>query len=262
MSYGLYAQHNWQFTRPGFSHEDISLDTIVPIHTFTGTEDERWFIMIHQVIDFQFAPAIAPLLAACFRSSSYVVHDKHWEHPMFAHIEELLQMAVRHVQQTVKTLRRVRERCDTGINFNSVRMFYTPPVNLQFEGVPELEGQLLNIPGETGGQNPTFHLLFAVLGMKDTDYHIRNRTQCTTQERAIISAAREHSRLREIAKTGREPLKTLYNTLVQAVVDWRAEHLSLAKEYIADYGETSGTMKWALQFLDELRRDAVAHVIP
>ncbi|MCZ7627114.1 MAG: indoleamine 2,3-dioxygenase [Candidatus Methylomirabilis sp.] len=145
MSYSLYALWNYYRNNPG---QSVSVENIELIHSFTGTLDERWFVRIHQAVEVAYAPAISELLTACLLSSVYN-HDssipsvrQREDNVIVQEMIRCLENATRAARDAVAILKRMREHCDYGTYFNRVRLFFTFPNSVVFDGVEELGASL------------------------------------------------------------------------------------------------------------------------
>lgn len=257
MSYGLYALWNYY---PRDSDRPLSLDNIEMIHSFTGTLDEKWFVWIHQIIEMTFAPAVPALLKAYFLAKPGEPHAQ----DVVAEVTRCLAKAAAATRKMVDVLERMREHCDYKTYFDSVRLFYSLPRNIVFDGVEELAGKPMNIFGETGGQTPLQHFRLAVLGIHHTSdsYFNKMREHMSREFRELVELVSD-SRIRDFVEAHRRTraLVRRYNMLVRDVLDWRAEHLSLVDDYIKIYGEVHGTGTPPLEWLNKLREETKAYLI-
>lgn len=248
MPYGITAKKNPR--RP------LSLDNIEMPLSFTGTLDEKWFVWVHQIIEVTVAPGMHALLKAYLLTKN--------EDAPIEEVGSCLYEAAMAEIEAVNILERVREHCDYRTYFDKVRLFYSLPRNIVFEGVDELNRKSQEIFGETGGQSASrhFRLLVAGIGHDDDPYFPKMRNHMSRPHRELLKQVSD-SRVREfvLAHRNNRPLVRKYNMLVQSIVDWRAEHLSLVSDYIAIYGEGHGTGKPPLGWLDDLLEKTKEYLI-
>ena len=248
MSYFLYAPSNYFLGNP---HAPHSFDNIEVLHTFSGTEDEKWFIKIHQGVDIILAGAIQNLMRAYIATATLDPADLPPEL-----ITKWLENAARSSWEAFLLLKRMREHCDYRTYFRNVRLFYSLPNNLVFRGVKELASRPQQIAGETGGQDPGMHFRLAVLDVdyRDNAYFAQMRAHMPRRFRQLMESVTTKCRVREYVLTHREndELVRQYNECVQTILAWRVEHRALAQDYIHAFGESHGTAKPPLGILDDL----------
>ena len=248
MSYGLYSL--WNYYKKD-SNKPLSLENVELIQSFTGSLDEKWFVWIHQIVEITFAQAIPELAKASLLS----VPPENDDPKVTEEIIKCLDKASLVMRDVVTVLERMRENCSYKDYFDKVRIFYSIPRNIVFEGVDELKGEGQEIYGETGGQTPYMHCLLATLAIKheEDSYFPYMQKHMTHQFRNFILRFKD-SKLREytVNHNRNRILVRRYNMLVQSVLDWRAEHMSLVEDYIKVFGEVHGTGKPPLTWLKSL----------
>ncbi len=269
MSYSLYAL--WNYYRKD-SSKPVSVENLELIHSFTGTLDERWFVWIHQAVEVAYAPAIPVLLRACLLSR---VRDPDGPIPSLRQltderiVEEMircLENAAQAARNAVAVLKRMREHCDYGTYFNRVRLFFTFPNSVVFDGVEELRGEPQHKFGETGGQTPFMHFQLAAAGIDHDDdpYFPRMRRYMSKPFRDLIELVTQTSQIRTfiLERRGNDRLVQAYNALIQAVpLDWRLVHMRLVEDFIGRFGEGHGTGKPPLDWLSALYNKAHTSLI-
>lgn len=259
MAYGLYALWNW---RRKYSELPVDLDNIELVHSFTDTIDEKWFVWIHQIVEIVFSPAIPALVKAAILAAMALANEIEDEGLVVKLMTKALDHATRASIATVDVLERMEERCNPGTYYNQIRMFYSFPRNVVFAGVedPEIAGKPLEIYGETGGQTPYQHFRMSALGIKHTksEYFMKMRRHMSRPFRELVELM-DRARIREFVLTHKDftPLARRYNLLVQSVIDWRVHHFALVNKYITTYGESHGTgkppIKWLQELIDETK---------
>lgn len=269
MSYGLYALWNYYRKDP---EKPVSLENIELLHSFTGTLDERWFVWIHQAVEVAFAPAIPELLRACWLSRVRDPDGSIPSPPTLAEdmiVEEMIRClnnATKAARDAVAVLKRMREHCDYGTYFNRVRLFFTYPNSVVFDGVEELGGTPQQKLGETGGQTPFMHFQLAAAGIDHDDdpYFPRMRQYMSRPFRELVEFVKHSSKIRSFVLERRhnKVLVQSYNALIQAIpLDWRITHMHLVEDFIGQFGEGHGTGKPPLEWLSDLYKKATSHLI-
>ncbi|HWQ70412.1 MAG TPA: hypothetical protein VN494_10770, partial [Patescibacteria group bacterium] len=269
MSYSLYALWNYYRKDP---EKPVSLENIELLHSFTGTLDERWFVWIHQAVEVAFAPAIPELLAASLLSrvgdpdSPMLSLSDLGEEVIVGRMIHCLNNATKAARDAVAVLKRMREHCDYGTYFNQVRLFFTYPNSVVFEGVEDLGDTLQQKLGETGGQTPFMHFQLAAAGIDHDDdpYFPRMRGYMAKPFRDLVELVKQTSKIRSFVLERRhnKPLVQAYNALIQTIpLDWRIVHMSLVDDYIGRFGEEHGTGKPPLDWLSGLHNKATSYLI-
>ena len=259
MSYFYYAGCNYYILD---TKRPISLENIDVIHTFTGSGDEKWFMKIHQVIDFTIAPAIPELAVAAALSG----FKNFWEDPVFVErITRAMENSLGPVSAITGILARMDEQCDPHTYFSQVRGFYGIPLNLLFEGIEELRGKPLTLFGETGGQDPSIHFLKKALSfdISQDSYFPKMQLYMPKCFRDVLQL---NSQLRDFAvwhaEHGDERPKILYNGLIKGLDDFETEHLEReVRRYIRDFGDSHGTGKPPTLWLEKIREHTRSHYI-
>ena len=248
MSYGLYSLWNYYKKDP---NKPLNLENVELIQSFTGSLDEKWFVWIHQIVEITFAQTIPELAKASLLSSPPESNDPEITNEIIKSLDKASLI----MRDVVSVLERMRENCSYKDYFDKVRIFYSIPKNIVFEGVDELKGEGQEIYGETGGQTPYMHFLLAALAIKheEDSYFPYMQKHMTHQFRNFILRFRD-SKLREYVVNHKRNriLVRRYNMLVQSVLDWRAEHMSLVEDYIKVFGEVYGSGKPPLTWLKSL----------
>ena len=257
MSYPLYALRNWTKKDPSLP---LSLENVEMIHSFTGTIDENWFVAVHHIVEVEAVPAILALLKAHLLAELWNNGQEVTDEDMASY----LSAAARAENKTVDVLERMREHCDYKTYFDSVRLFYSFPCKVVFEGVNELGGEPQEILGETGGQSPSRHFRLLAVGIRhETDaYFPKMRLHMSSPHRELLELIYK-SQIRQFVLDRRHNTRLVrrYNALVQSVIDWRVEHLSQVDDYIKVYGEMHGTGKPPLNWLIKLKDEAREFII-
>ncbi len=261
LSYGLYSHWNWRKPNPA---NGLGLRNIALLHSFSGTTDEFWFVWIHQIMEKTFAPAIPALLKAILLANPEVCISGN---ATTKRMERCLEKAGRAMQRCVNVLERMRDHCDPKTYFSSVRMFYSFPRNVIFDGVEEVEGQAQNFYGESGMQTPIMHFLLAALGQYpiDDQYFPTARRHMPATFRNFVELTLAESKVHEYVlgpHTSRHLVRR-YDMLTHSLLDWRAEHLPLANDFIAQHGEGHGTgstpMPWLAEHYERTKKFIIQH---
>lgn len=280
MSYGLYSLPNWRRKNP---FGPFSLENFEMIHSFTGGLDEIWFVIVHHIVEFHFAPAIVALRKASlladalnsFENKKYVYEiDSQPQRDIVKHViqkgayrkaknylADLMGTAATSYEKSVATLQRMREHCDHKRYFNQVRILYMFPTNVVFRGISDVP---MEIFGETGGQSPYIHFLIKVLGIrhkKSAYFDLMREKHVVKCFRDFINSIEQDALRTFVIQCHDKKLKEKYNSLLQLLVGWREEHRALVTDYIQTQGDSHGTGKPPIDWLDELIAETKEHFV-
>lgn len=227
LTYSSYVLDNW---------ERSATSALVPNLTFTGTQDEFWFILVHQQIE---------------RAGSDIraVADRFVIAPQPAG-EELSD--IRRIADCLEAMcteaRRMSERCDPYVYFNRIRRFlYGWKWNPLFLGrsmsyagmdrsdLPD-EGQY---SGETGAQSPLLHVVDELLGTRHAEpfygYSQAMRGYMYGEHRNAIARAAESGPIDPFTCNRLDPGQ--YARALEGLIEFRSIHLDFAKRYVVFRGE-------------------------
>lgn len=257
MAYWLYGLNNKRIKNPTLPKTP---DNFEPFYTFTGSETEKWFLAVHHGAEVELAQANECLLKAHLLS--------HYDnHALLANLVKHLNNAAVPSARAVNILKRMREHLDPFEYFQKVRMFYAFPRNVVFVGVGKVAGIPQNFEGETGGGSTAHHLIDAILGIRHRNsskaYIQARRRQMPTYARELLQKIEGSSRLRSFVWKHRDntELVEAYNANVRAKLDWRITHDGLARESIAQYGDTRGTANPIFTLLNDMTEDTRACLV-
>ncbi|PJE50496.1 MAG: hypothetical protein COV29_03755 [Candidatus Yanofskybacteria bacterium CG10_big_fil_rev_8_21_14_0_10_36_16] len=255
LNYGLYTLFNFKKKNPS---EELRADNSEMLVSFTGSISENWFEAIHHNVESVFSPSIHHLAMACILSYQDNLDEEA--------IADCLEKALDPNIEVIDVLKLMRKNCDPQEYYNKIRLFYTMPQNVVFEGVKELEDRPQRNLGQTGGQSPFEHFRKAVLGIRHNDSYYPLMRQCMHLGfRKFVEWADNKSRIREVVLNakGNKRLLGAYNALVLQVGQWEEEHNRLVLEFIKSQsgGESHGTGTTPLPWLDKIHEQTMSHII-
>lgn len=256
LSYDAYVLHNWMHTDRD-SH--LSPRTVQPITTFTGLEDEQWFIAIHVAIE----SAAGPAIAAIGDAQQGVLEDD------LALISRALRTIADAMCDMTDILNRMPDRNDPKVYGQSFRPYLGSLTNVTFEGVSELPGSQ-SFRGASGAQSSLFPALDATLGIDHGDNplvsHLRTlRKDMPASHRAFIETIEEEPNLHSYVKTatadaGTDDLQETYNECIDRMITFRERHIEVVETYLTSTSDnsegTGGTPynRYLGSFIDDTRR--------
>jgi indoleamine 2,3-dioxygenase len=240
LSYDGYALYNWKRFR---KEEPIALGNIDTIQNFVHMYDEHWFILVHVEIEAIAADILTAAAAAKEKLASDAEADLR---------AELDAIAVA-VRRQAKTLGRIPEHMDSSLYYKTFRPYIRFFENVTYEGVA---GAPIMFRGETGAQSSVMPTLIALMKIRHqrselTDHLDDMRNYMPARHRALI---REVEALPDIRRAVH---KDAYNSVLDAMADFRRIHYGWAEDYINrrtdDPRGTGGTpyMQWLNQLIVE-----------
>ncbi len=232
LPYSGYVLDNW-----GLIDKDrpIDLDNIFMIQNFLNGQDEAWFVLIHVAIEAAAGKALAAFGPVVEASNAGDI----------AKTRELLES----MGATWKTINaifdRMPERCDPYIYFERVRPYIhgwrdnpALPDGIIYEGVERFGSKAQAFRGQTGSQSSIVPAMDALMGVGHATDPLREyldqlHIYRPPAHRRFIDDTRAASRLRAFVEQADDrALTDAYNTIIQAMADFRTRHLEYAASYI------------------------------
>jgi len=232
LPYSGYVLDNWGLVDPS---RPIDLDNIYMIQNFLNGQDENWFVLIHVAIEAAAGKALAAFGPAIEASNAGDV----------ATTRSILEG----IGETWKTINsifdRMPERCDPYIYFERVRPYIhgwkdnpALPDGIIYEGVEKYGTKAQAFRGQTGSQSSIVPAMDALMGVGHAADPLREfldqlHIYRPPAHRRFIEDTRAASHLRAFVEgAGDRGLTEAYNTIIQAIADFRTRHLEYAASYI------------------------------
>jgi indoleamine 2,3-dioxygenase len=250
LSYDGYALYNWKrFRKDG----PIALGNIDTIQNFVHLYDEHWFILVHVQIE---AIAARILDAIARVESARAGRDG-------GSIDLALLDVAAAIRDQVSVLRRIPEHMDPAIYYRTFRPYIRFFENVSYEGIEPAGKLSMNFRGETGAQSSIMPTLVAFMKIPHKPSMLTNhladmRNYMPLEHRTLIERAEAMPSIRDVAS--KEP----FNTILEAIAEFRSIHYGWAQEYInrwtTDPRGTGGTpyMQWLEQLIQETRSFKIA----
>ena len=232
LPYSGYVLDNWGLVDPS---RPIDLDNIYMIQNFLNGQDENWFVLIHVAIEAAAGKALAAFGPAIEASN--------------AGDAATTRSILEGIGETWKTINsifdRMPERCDPYIYFERVRPYIhgwkdnpALPDGIIYEGVEKYGTKAQAFRGQTGSQSSIVPAMDALMGVGHAADPLREfldqlHIYRPPAHRRFIEDTRAASRLRAFVEgAGDRGLTEAYNTIIQAIADFRTRHLEYAASYI------------------------------
>lgn len=232
LPYSGYVLDNW-----GLIDKDrpIDLDNVYMIQNFLNGQDENWFVLIHVAIEAAAGKALAAFGPVIEASNSGDVEKT----------RQLLDGMSATWKKINATFDRMPERCDPYVYFERVRPYIhgwkdnpAMPNGIIYEGVERYgtEGQAFR--GQTGSQSSIVPAMDALMGVGHATDPLREyldqlHIYRPPTHRRFIEDTRAASGLRGFVEHSLDHgLTQAYNSIIQAMADFRTRHLEYAASYI------------------------------
>ena len=232
LPYSGYVLDNWGLIDKGGA---IDLDNIYMIQNFLNGQDENWFVLVHVAIEAAAGAALAkfgPIIDASNRGD-------------VATTCSLLEDVNKTWAKINAIFDRMPERCDPYVYFERVRPYIhgwkdnpATPNGIIYEGVDRYgtEGQAFR--GQTGSQSSIVPAMDALMNVGHAadplrEYLDQLHIYRPPSHRRFIEDTRTTSQLRSFVEQSQDhKLTQAYNSIIQAMADFRTRHLEYAANYI------------------------------
>jgi indoleamine 2,3-dioxygenase len=238
LSYDAYVLHNW--TRTDSQGGMIPRDPrdIQPITTFTGLDDERWFIAIHVAIE----SAAGPAIAAIGDVQQGILEDDP------TRISRALRVMDDSICDVTEIMKRMPENNDPEVYGQGFRPYLGSLTEVTFEGVSELDGPQ-SFRGASGAQSSLFPALDAALGIDHGDNplvnHLRTlRKDMPPAHREFIETIEEGPNLYGYVENADangtyNDLRVTYNECIDRMITFRKRHIEVVERYLTNKLDSS-----------------------
>lgn len=246
-----YAALNlWNFTSATNNLTD--LDSLTSPHTFTGTEDESWFLCVSVAMEAQGA-YIMPMMLRALRA----IHTRDYDTIATA-LKELSSC----IRKVGGLLDRMRERCDPMVFYHKIRPFLAGSKNMATAGLPrgifydegDGHGSWQQWRGGSNGQSSLIQFWDVVLGVthapagsnsphakagkpEGKSFHVEVREYMPGGHRRFLEHVGRSGSIRALAMmpTAGEAharMQEAYTAATRTLTEFRNQHLGIVTSYI------------------------------
>ena len=232
LSYSGYVLDNWGLIDPD---GPVDLDNIYMIQNFLNGQDENWFVLVHVAIEAAAGRALAAFGPTIEASRAGDVRQTC----------TLLEQIGEAWKEINHLFDRMPERCDPYIYFERVRPYIhgwkdnpALPDGIIYEGVEKYGSKAQAFRGQTGSQSSIVPAMDALLGVGHATDPLREfldqlHIYRPPAHRRFIDDTRAASSVRPFVEHAKDrALTEAYNTIIQAMADFRTRHLEYAASYI------------------------------
>lgn len=220
LSHSTIVLYNWRRLDPA---KPIQMDNLATLCQFHGGLDESWFYLITVEIEQVGAKAIPLLLE--------VINQVEQED--YTAAANTLEQALEPLQAITKVLERMYENCDPHIFYLRVRPFLASFEKIEYRGT---NLPLQSYHGGSAAQSSLLQFFDAALGIQyeqkaTKDYLRLMRDYMPYKHAAFLNLIDQKSTIAEhVHKDDR--LAQVYKAAVEALVQFRNEHLKIVALYI------------------------------
>jgi len=237
LSYASYCLDNWYKIN---DDKPIALDNVALINNFLGGVDEDWFVTIHVCIE----DAASEAIDSAYKISKLDESSK---------TDEFL-LNLNRINNSLKKVNEIfskmPEKCDPYIYYHRVRPYiFGTKDNPDLKKGLIYENQFNNEPqffrGETGAQSSIIPFLDGALGIEHTNDNLRHylnemRDYMPPNHRKMIEDVEVSSNAKELIYRSKKLIQK-YNSCLEEIRKFRAQHLEYAATYIHKQAQVSNS---------------------
>lgn len=228
--YATTAPYNYSVIDP---QKPITSENLRANNTFTGTKDESWFYMAALSVELAATPALRAMELA-FKAMQSNNNST---------LMQCLATMQRSIVNMIKELQKLYERCNPLVFYLNIRPFQAGskgldafPEGIVYEGTSPTPKQF---HGASAAQAPSIHALDVFLGAthssSDRNFLETMRQYMPVPHRMFLEKLQAMSSVHDYCTTSSSPeLKDAYDSVVQELVRFRNEHITVVTRYIVN----------------------------
>ena len=223
ITYASCVLYNWGLRDPS---KPISGDNLYALVNHTGTESESWFFMVHVLVELEAVPALKGIAEAIAARAD----GNNWK------IIRSLAVIETTLVSMQRALGRFAERCSPETFFVDIRPYLAFPKKLVYEGV---ESEPKSFKGASGAQTSILQSIDALLGAEysgtDAKFLEEVRSYMPSKHKQFLEYISQQPSLRNyVMESGHLELVQHFNATVDALVEYRSQHIILVTSYIVN----------------------------
>ena len=235
INYAASVLYNYQLKDP---EKPMDVDNLCTLLSFTGTEDECWFFMVHAAAEVAAGPGLAEM--ACIFQ-----HMQAKDSPSICKSLDIVRASIKKMKGEVL---KMYNHCNPQTFYCKIRPFVDGSMSLTngllFEGV---DSKHQRYRGASAAQTSSIYAFDKFLGTehssKDRESFVMEmRDYMPKEHKAFLEKLEGMPSIREYCKSyGDRHLVACYNSAVEALMNFRNSHFGLVKSYIVKpSGDTEG----------------------
>ena len=229
-TYAAIVMYNYTLKDPTKSMTAGNLKAAL---TFTGTNEESWFFMVHILEEVWAAPG----LQAIMKGYTAIVSK---DNNSLARCLETITQTLRDMRNTLK---KMYEHCDPAFFYNKIRPFLSfPEGGLIYSGVSSEVQKYCSVSGAQDTAIPAFSIfLGAKHDLREQQLVDKFKLYMPAKHRKFLQYLSEQtSAYVYVKETGDSELIQRYDEAVDALVAFRSGHISLVTSYIINVKRRQG----------------------
>ena len=237
LSYASYCLDNWYKIN---DDKPIALDNVALINNFLGGVDEDWFVTIHVCIE----DAASEAIDSAYKLSK--LHENSKTEEFLLNLDRINNS----LKKVNEIFSKMPEKCDPYIYYHRVRPYiFGTKDNPDLKKGLIYENQYNNEPqffrGETGAQSSIIPFLDGALGIEHTNDNLRHylnemRDYMPPNHRKMIEDVEVTSNAKELIYRSKKLIQK-YNSCLEEIRKFRAQHLEYAATYIHKQAQVSNS---------------------
>ena len=235
-TYAAFVLYNYGKYDPDISAD--SMDNLHALHTFTGTEDESHFYVVHVQMELEATPAITAVASIYDR-----MHVK--DNRGVIECLKTIKSSIKNIELVVS---KMYKGCNPKVFFTKMRPFFADtskdvfPDGLTYEGV---NPSPMHFQGASGAQSSVLYMLNNFLGISlsgNSMEFVQLMIDCYMPpgHREFLLRLKEMPSTYDYCKqSGNAELVKKFNEVVNELVTFRDQHIILVAHYITNQKEHS-----------------------
>ena len=224
--YAAFILWNWRLKNPD---EPVSTHNFKTALSFTGSEDEEWFYLIHIRIELAAASGVKAVVA-CIEAMKKNDEQK---------VAQCLNIVAECISDIISIMKEMRLKCVPDTFYNNFRKFLSRPAGgIKYEGTSDPE--IVNkYPGASGVQSSIIPLFDIFLGIEYEEgevklYLDKMRWHMPCEHRQFLLEMSNEMSVREYAinHPSNNAISEAYDGCIEKLLTFRKEHIIMVTSYI------------------------------
>ena len=224
--YAAFILWNWCLKNPD---EPVSTHNFKTALSFTGSEDEEWFYLIHIRIELAAASGIKAVVA-CIEAMKKDDEQK---------VAQCLNIVAECISDIISIMKEMRLKCVPDTFYNNFRKFLSRPGGIKYEGTSDPEA-MCKYPGASGVQSSIIPLFDIFLGIEyEEEGQVKSfldkmRWHMPREHRQFLLEMSNEMNVREYAKnhSSNNAISEAYDGCIEKLLTFRKEHIIMVTSYI------------------------------
>ena len=224
--YAAFILWNWRLKNPD---EPVSTHNFKTALSFTGSEDEEWFYLIHIRIELAAASGIKAVVA-CIEAMKKDDEQK---------VAQCLNIVTECISDIISIMKEMRQKCVPDTFYNDFRKFLSRPKGIKYKGTSDPEA-MCKYPGASGVQSSIIPLFDIFLGIEyEEEGQVKSfldkmRWHMPREHRQFLLEMSNEMSVREYAinHPSNNAISEAYDGCIEKLLTFRKEHIIMVTSYI------------------------------